>query len=195
MSDFNQSSYNFRDFVRRFTNFDPGQDPELVEIPVSKGGKAELFEETLFYVTLPNLNNIRKLCPHEGVRTLFWWLHHCQNVKWIKTLTIPDSTTSPMSDELLAEAVIEKFQIEEFDWRKLDISLDILTQSPHAKHFKIISLYSSGNWSTLYHWVLSKDGLAQLHNVSRPPRSFMMLVSLMTNASLGHRGQTPNRSP
>ncbi|KAH8898483.1 hypothetical protein GQ53DRAFT_418121 [Thozetella sp. PMI_491] len=175
MSDFNQSSYNFRNFVRRFTNLDPTTDPEVSDETAAKGVRLKLFEEKLFYVTLPNLNSIRKPCPHEGVRTLFWWLHHCQNVNWIKTLTIPDSTTSPMSDELLSEAVMQKFQIEEFDWRKLDISLDILTESPHAAHFRTITLYSSGNWSTMYHWILSNDGLAKLPNVStaqviRPPQ-------------------------
>lgn len=70
-----------------------------------------------------------------------------------------------MSDELVEEAIINKFQIEELDWRKLDIDLNTLTRSPHADQFTKLTLYASGNWSVLYHWVLSKDGIAKLPNV------------------------------
>ncbi|KAF2252977.1 hypothetical protein BU26DRAFT_560324 [Trematosphaeria pertusa] len=63
----------------------------------------------------------------------------------IRSLNIPDSTKSPLSEELVEAATIKPFKIEKFDWRKLDINLDILSQSEHSSHFKGITLYSSGN--------------------------------------------------
>lgn len=76
---------------------------------------------------------------------------------------MPDSATSPLSGELVKEAIIDQFEIERFDWRKLDISLDILT-APESKirdTVKELTLYSSGNWSVLYHWA-SEEGLVTL---------------------------------
>jgi len=186
MSDLNQSSYSFREFVKRLTLLDPSEDPESVDKPTDDDNysdeptdngnnsddptdgddSSEQFEKMLFFVYLPNLNHIRKPCPHEGVRTLFWWLHHNQHVQRIKILTIPDSTTSPMSDELVERGIVNKFEIEELDWRKLDINMNVLTGSPHSGVFTKLNLYSSGNWSVLYHWVFSDDGLAKLKNVS-----------------------------
>ncbi|QSZ30959.1 hypothetical protein DSL72_000518 [Monilinia vaccinii-corymbosi] len=77
---------------------------------------------------------------------------------------MPDSTTNSMSDTFVQESIINKFEIEKFDWRKLDVNLDILTSSSHADHFTELVLYSSGNWSVLYHW-LSDDGLAKLRKL------------------------------
>lgn len=76
---------------------------------------------------------------------------------------MPDSATSPMSEELVQEVIVDQFEIEKFDWRKLDISLDILT-APKSKirdTVKELTLYSSGNWSVLYHWA-SEEGLVTL---------------------------------
>ena len=70
-----------------------------------------------------------------------------------------------MSDELVEEAILKEFAVEEFDWRKLDINLDILTQSPHADHFTKVTLYANANWSLLHHWI-SDEGLAKLPNAS-----------------------------
>jgi hypothetical protein len=154
MSDFNQSSHDFTRFIDQLTQ---RSSPDNL-----------LFEETLFYVYLPDLNTFKKPCPHDGVRALFSWLGEHKGVKKIKNLNMPDSTTSPMSDELVGEAIIDRFEIEKFDWRKLDINLDILTKSEHAAQFTDITLYSSGNWSVLYHWK-SKDGLAKLEWVCIQP--------------------------
>jgi len=150
MSDFNQSSHDFKRFVEQLTK---GHAPSDL-----------YFEETLFYVYLPDMNTFKKSCPHDGVRDLFTWLSEEKKVETIKNLNIPDNTTCPMSDELVEEAVINRFQIEKFDWRKLDINIDILTKSEHASKFTDITLYSSGNWSVLYHWA-SKEGLCMLPNV------------------------------
>jgi len=142
---------------------------QVLEVPSKDiGSKVESkqvlqFEETLFFVHLPDFNYVRMPRPHEGVGKLFSWLQ-TKNVKTIKRLHIPDSTISPMSDEFVESAILDKFMIEELDWRKLDLNLDVLTRAKNKDHITDLSLYSSGNWSVLYHWI-SIDGLAKLPKV------------------------------
>lgn len=187
MSDFNRSSHDFKGFVEKLTKIDPassgnvrGDEKTQREPFGSRSGHAKShvggsaaaigrldFEPNLFFVSLPDFNNFRKPCPHEGVRSLFHWLHG-KGVKQIDELNMPDSTTSPMSDELVYEAILNVFTVRRFDWRKLDINLDILTRNPDtAKAITHLTLYSSGNWSTLYHWT-SVDGLPRLTSVCLP---------------------------
>ncbi|KAF1993814.1 subtilisin-like protein, partial [Amniculicola lignicola CBS 123094] len=178
MSDFNQSSHDFQRFVEKLRKLDPvktrngtlsrrstnlAHEEQRIQQAIGTTHETLSFEDTLFFVYLPDLNNIRKPCPHQGIRSLFEWLEG-KGVKRIITLNMPDSASSPMSDELVEDAIIRRFEIEKLDWRKLDISLDILTPSKDSDwspQITKLTLYSSGNWSVLYHY-LSKDGLARL---------------------------------
>ncbi|KAB8303089.1 hypothetical protein EYC80_004542 [Monilinia laxa] len=99
-SDFNQRTHDFTKFVEK-----------LIEI-----NSVEFkFEETLFFAHLPDLNSIRKPCPYEGVRPLVNWLQK-NGERRIKTLSMRDNTTTPMSDALVEEGIIQKFEIEKLDW-------------------------------------------------------------------------------
>lgn len=120
------------------------------------------FENILFYVCLPDLNYFKDP-PHAEIRRLFRWLTH-RGVEVIRHLSIPDSTTLPMDDVLVREDVTERFTINKIEWRKLDINLEVLTKSKSPDHLTSLTLYSSGNWSVLYHWI-SDDGLKNLHGV------------------------------
>jgi hypothetical protein len=162
MSDFNQSTHDFSRFVEHLK-----VDSQTDDLP---------FEKTLLYVYLPDLSTFRKECPHNELRTFFSWLNETKGVTAIKDLSIPDNISNPISDELMEQAVLQKFKIEKFDWRKLDISLDILTNSPFASELRDLKLYSSGNWSTLYHWA-SKDGLGSV--------CFPKVRNLLTVNSIG----------
>ncbi|OTA95155.1 hypothetical protein M434DRAFT_10064 [Hypoxylon sp. CO27-5] len=133
-------------------------------IETSTGNTSIEFEDTLFYVRLPDFDNFKE-SPHEEVRTLFWWLS-TRNVRIIKSLDIPDNTIRPICEELLEVAVLKKFEIHRLSWRKLDINLDILTSSGYASKLTDITLYSSGNWSVLYHWI-SEEGLVRLRGLQR----------------------------
>ena len=136
------------------------------------------FEDVLFYVCLPDLNYFKDP-PHAEIRRLFKWLQH-QGVNTIRHLCIPDSTTAPMHDVLVSEDVMERFKIEKFEWRKLDINLEVLTESMSPADFTELTLYSSGNWSVLYHWA-SNDGLKQLTGVSAA--RFMWRTQLLHSKS------------
>ncbi len=137
------------------------------------------FEDTLFFVHLPDLNYVKQPCPHKTMKILFAWLREKQHVQTIKKLNIPDNTNNPMSPAFFELNVLIGFEIESLDWRALDLNLDILTGSEGRRNdanmparpcktqasLKELTLYSRGNWSVLYHWI-SKDGLAKLPRVS-----------------------------
>ncbi|KAI1491853.1 hypothetical protein F5X96DRAFT_629727 [Biscogniauxia mediterranea] len=175
MSDFNSSSHDFKLFIDKLINLDDDPSTSLdgmAEYNRSLSGSNPVsshslsFESCLFFVYLPDLNNFRKPCPHEGVRELFDWLRDVKRVQRIKTLSIPDSTTSPMSDEFVHEAIVKSLRIEKFDWHKLDLNLEILTRSDYPEEFTELTLYSSGNWSVLYQWT-SDDGLPKLASLKK----------------------------
>lgn len=178
MSDFNQSSHNFERFVEKLTSLDADMEEDVDEMndemDLEEDNGTLQFEDTLFFVHLPDLNYVKQPCPHKTLKTLFRWLRKKKQVKIIKKLNIPDNTINPMNPAFFELNVLDSFEIEALDWRKLDMSLDILTGDADKKKppkmsatrnsLKELTLYSSGNWSVLYHW-LSKDGLARLPKV------------------------------
>jgi hypothetical protein len=169
MSNFNQSSHNFETFVDKLTQLD-------IDLP--EGKSVLRFEDTLFFVHLPDLNYVKQPCPHHTIHRLFDWLGR-KEVRTIKKFSIPDNTTYPLSDAFVQQYIIDAFDTEELDWRKLDVNLDIIAGTPDRRRLAKevnkptsntwkcltdLALYSSGNWSVLYHWI-SKDGLAKLEGV------------------------------
>lgn len=175
MSDFNQTSHNFEKFVKKLTTLDGNRD--------AHDETTLQFEDILFFVQLPDLNYVKQPLPHQVLQKLFSWLRNKKGVQTIKRLNVPDCTTNPMNPAFFRLNILNHFIIEELDWRILDLNLDILTQNiagqnsqdGNAKassktvnigdHLRKLTLYSSGNWSVLYHW-LSKNGLATLPKVS-----------------------------
>ena len=152
MSDFGQCYEDFKLYLDQLT--DDSADT--------------IYEETLVHVCLPDLNTFEDEYPYDWVRNFFSWLWN-KKVRIIRTLSLPDSITNPICEELVEEAILNRFEIRIFHWRRLDINLDILTGSKVAHHLTEISLYSSGNWSVLYHWV-SEDGLPKLPKVYFLPK-------------------------
>ncbi|CRG83434.1 Serine/threonine-protein kinase smg-1 [Talaromyces islandicus] len=184
MSDFNRSSHDFEKFVDRLITMKPRNikvDTDDDDTADSLTGMVS-FEDTLFFVQLPDLNHVKQPCYQETIRKLFCWLADDQGVKTIKRLYIPDSSLIPLSDAFIARYVLDQFQIEAMDWRRLDLNLDVFTQGcpgsledaeqapvtswDTRKHIKELTLYSSGNWSVLYHWI-SEEGLAKLPELEK----------------------------
>ncbi|KAI1658873.1 hypothetical protein F4813DRAFT_388133 [Daldinia decipiens] len=178
MSDFNQSSHNFEKFVEKLTSID--DEDEGVDL---EDDSTLQFEDTLFFVHLPDLNYVKQPCPHETLRMLFEWLRDKKHVEVIRKLTIPDNTINPMNPVFFEQHILDKFEIQALDWRTLDMNLDILTGSTSMENtldfqantlpipqtrlsLRELTLYSSGNWSVLYHWI-SKDGLAKVANLQK----------------------------
>ncbi|KAL4881677.1 hypothetical protein BJY04DRAFT_218119 [Aspergillus karnatakaensis] len=81
-----------------------------------------------------------------------------QGVKKIFKVTVNDLVGPPHSDRLIVE-LTRAYNIQHWDWRKLDISSDtILAAAPDVK---TVVMHSSGNLSTLQGWAC-KHGLARL---------------------------------
>ncbi|KAL7901847.1 hypothetical protein HDV64DRAFT_143531 [Trichoderma sp. TUCIM 5745] len=155
MSDFSNPSHDFVGFIKDLIETAP---------PAENKNESIQFEDILFYVCLPDFNYFKEP-PHNEIKKLFEWLRTRQ-VHTIKVLDIPDSTVHPMCDLLLEAAVFENFKVHKLTWRKLDINLKILTASRHASEIEDLTLYSSGNWSVLYHWV-SEEGLVTLQRLQK----------------------------
>ncbi|KAJ5657425.1 uncharacterized protein N7484_001074 [Penicillium longicatenatum] len=162
MSDFNSPSHNFEKFVDRLIELNPLKASGSSEGDQSPEDSSSLvFETSLLFVHLPDLNYIKQPCSPEVFRKFFQWLS--RQVENIRELKILDSTTSPLSDWFFCKFVSTKFHISKLDWRKLDIDLTILAET--GDYLEELTLYSSGNWGVLYHWT-SLDGLAQYPKVS-----------------------------
>ena len=138
------------------------------------------FEDILFFVHLPDLNYVKQPCPHSAISKLFLWLKEC-GVHTIRKLRIPDSTQNPLSEAFVQKYILDLFCIESLDWRKLDINTDVLLRCAAGEGrtgrgtkaldviqtnnvLQDLTLYSSGSWSTLYHWS-SDDGLVKIPQV------------------------------
>jgi hypothetical protein len=138
------------------------------------------YEETLFYLILPDFGHQISAKHHTEIEKLFEWLVN-MNVSSILELCVLDSLAFPMDDDFFQAKVLDKVCIRDLNWRKVDMNIDILYQNQefwkreYSKDnaissgsiydgLKKIHLYSSGNWSTLYHWA-SEDGLCQLDQV------------------------------
>lgn len=158
MSDFNQSSHDFNQFVKHLHEY---AKPNSV-------ARDLLFEETLLYVYLPDLQLLPDKNVHDAMELFFSWLWG-HGVKKIKELSIPDSRFRPLSEDFVQESILKKFKgIEKLDWRKLDLDLTLLAEREEVvSKLTDLTLYSSGNWSVLYHWA-SADGIAKLEKVCCP---------------------------
>lgn len=181
MSDFNCPLLDFEMFVNRLTSTEAGHmdhDSDGEQDPSISPPGMILLEDTLFFVQLPDLNHVKRPCYQETIRKLFSWLARTQRVETIKRLYIPDSSLTPLDDAFIALYILNQFKIEAMDWRKLDLNLEVLTSGSSGRrtepelaanwnvrnHLKELTLYSSGNWSVLYHWI-SEEGLARLPKV------------------------------
>lgn len=148
-SDFNEPSHDFSQFIR--------------DIWKNRGAMKDLqFEPTLFYVVLPDFYHHDNTQFHDEVETLFKWLEEFQEVTSIVDLVIPDSFQKPMEDNFIQLKILDKFYVTSLNWRKMDINMEILTESVKTKKsLRQVQLYSSGNWSILHHWA-SDDGLRKI---------------------------------
>ncbi|KAL4950088.1 hypothetical protein BDW69DRAFT_187706 [Aspergillus filifer] len=177
MSDFNRPSHDFKEFVDSLITM-PKTTKHHLDDDDDEGNavgpsRTVSFEDTLFFVQLPDLNYVKQPCNQGTIGKLFSWLAKTQGVKTINRLYIPDNSLNPLSDAFIARCVLDQFRIEVMDWRKLDANLEVFTcgcddqgTGNTRRHIKELTLYSSGNWSVLYHWIC-EDGLAKLPELNK----------------------------
>jgi hypothetical protein len=81
-------------------------------------------------------------------------------VKKIMKLLAIDSLLRGVDDHRVAQWASD-FEVEELDWRKLDLDLDRFSSS---LPLRTICLYSRGNWGALYYWT-SDEGVLKFNKV------------------------------
>jgi hypothetical protein len=149
--------------------------------------KSLQFEDILQYVQIPqhpfrspavsrqvsevaDIKPVKEGTGRRDFEAIFNALHK-SGVRKILRLMVDDDESCPHQDELI-ESLGNQFQIEDFQWRKMDISSIVLRHaSPHARK---LHLFCSGNHSVLRDWS-SKDGLSQLALVSQMPTNCRMV--------------------
>lgn len=155
------------------------------------------FEDTLQYVAIPFLHVKRKpqvlkanvkddSHPLDGngrgdLVFLFNFLER-KNIKRIIRLTIDDMRSPAHSDEAI-EMCLAPFDIEVWDWRKIDICIATILTS--ARDVREVYLYWSGNNAVLWGWS-DTQGLALLKKLERvilrvEPVSGCLYSSLIQN--------------
>jgi hypothetical protein len=118
------------------------------------------FESTLKYVYIPipdsngDLQNLPKMqAPHDEVNRILQWLTLEKGVRKIIELRVVDSSHRPHREDQIVDA-IRKFDVEIFDWRVVDLSIDcVLDAAPNVEE---LHLYSC-TWNSLCQWT-SKEG-------------------------------------
>ncbi|KAI1824956.1 hypothetical protein F4861DRAFT_538412 [Xylaria intraflava] len=128
------------------------------------------FESILKYVALPKLeledyiadaeehnqDNSQQVASQRvtDLRAVFQWLRN-NNVKRILKVTVVDYGSPCHSDAIIEEA-LKDFQVEIWDWKKVNMCTDVISNSTSmARH---VSLYSSCNNAVLMGWA-SAEGL------------------------------------
>ncbi|PSN59993.1 subtilisin-like protein [Corynespora cassiicola Philippines] len=84
----------------------------------------------------------------EDMKTVFDWLRG-KGVKVIVKVMVIDDGDTPHSDRAIEES-LEEFQVENWDWKKLDISSEVISRS--TTKVEEVSLYCSGNNAVLMGW-------------------------------------------
>lgn len=124
------------------------------------------FQPYLKSVTIPNLDRFREhKCAAEisalfgsEVKHILQWLRRVKGVRKIFKLRVLDSRHRPHNEETLEEA-IRGLDIEELDWKRLDLSTRTVRDA--ATTSRTVHLYASGSWTPIYHWV-GQSGLELL---------------------------------
>ncbi|KAL6831797.1 hypothetical protein V8C40DRAFT_159755 [Trichoderma camerunense] len=146
------------------------RNPTISNAFLSRLGKHLRFESILKYVALPKLaledhsadtdeqnresSQLSGRQDSNDLRAVFQWLRN-NNVKRIIKVSVIDYG-SPCHSDAAIEKALEGFNVEIWDWKKVDLCTNVIANSTtESRH---ISLYSSCNSAVLMGWA-SSDGL------------------------------------
>ncbi|EHK20594.1 uncharacterized protein TRIVIDRAFT_154276, partial [Trichoderma virens Gv29-8] len=130
------------------------------------------YEQTIKYARFPSLeDNIdnqgsisgRACNDHREVFDVLDWLNGQKNVTSIVELKVPDRMFKPHNELDIAEYV-KKFEVENLNWRFLDLSLSIFDNEVKGR-IKKLHLYASGKRVAIDHW-LGYEGITSFPKVS-----------------------------
>jgi hypothetical protein len=163
-----QTSVNLISSHKRITAKVAPSSPES-HVPHTEENRSRYcaeFQPYLNFVSFPDLEEVRRRRCAKIMRDLFGqevlyvikWLRLVKGVKKIIRLKVLDSRYEPHKEEVIEEA-IKDVDVEELDWRRLDLS--IRTVQAAAANVKTPHLYSGGDWASICHW-MSENGINRL---------------------------------
>ncbi|UKZ78892.1 hypothetical protein TrVFT333_006638 [Trichoderma virens FT-333] len=130
------------------------------------------YEQTIKYARFPTLednvddqqsSSSRTCIDHTEVFDVLDWLKEQKGVTSIVELKVPDRMFKPHNELKIAEYV-KKFEVENLDWRFLDLSLSLFDDEVKGR-IKKLHLYSSGKHVAINHW-LGSEGIASFPKLS-----------------------------
>ncbi|KAI0906245.1 hypothetical protein F4823DRAFT_90753 [Ustulina deusta] len=155
-----------------------GISPKVTRTQMQNGLQHLAFEDVLQYVAIPavEITDSSPAKPKSGQRVqrpdgtgrsdlkwLFNWLRDDKKVNTILKVIVEDLHEPSHSDEVI-EACLTKMNVDVWDWKKRDLSPDVLHTVAPCVH--TVHLYWSGNNATLRAWS-EPDGLRRLTNLRR----------------------------
>lgn len=90
-------------------------------------------------------NSIPTLTKQADLAHVFTWLYK-RHVRKIERVTVIEDRETPQQDSTIVKC-LEKFNVEIWDWEKMDISSEVISKS--SKVIREIRLHSSGNEAVL----------------------------------------------
>jgi hypothetical protein len=147
---------------------------DLLAALAGRGGITR-FEDTLQYVSIPNLRVINMEIPRDPAREEGWrssnrkdyvyifdWLRsEAIGVKQILRIVVEDDDHNFHSDEAI-EFALKGFKVESWNWMRSDMCSRVIREA--APTVRDLTLYWSGNNAILRSWA-AEDGLPQLEEV------------------------------
>jgi hypothetical protein len=111
----------------------------------------------LLYVGLPRIQGPSRQSRQEKLGRILEWLER-RNVERILTLRMPDLEHNPYRDDDIVKYLTKFKEVEELNWEKLDMSLEILGDGDGNIHgVKKVWLYSA-SWGMISYWT-SREGI------------------------------------
>jgi hypothetical protein len=176
LSAFDAPHLNFSIFLNTLgLDWEEVQRAEIRKASLPASKLPVVYSSTLAYVKFPNLTPCAPgASPRREVEDVLRWLRDVKSVEEIVRLFVPDCMTDPHSDAVVERSLklfygdtskaqeTENANFKELNWRKLDMSTDILVR--HAPGVERLFLYSSGNWAVIDHW-FGPSGLILLTKV------------------------------
>ena len=154
LSCFNDPSYNIDAFLDSIERLSEGSDMfSSIDLP-----------STLLYVGLPKIQSVPRHLRIEKLARIFNWLKR-RNVESILKIQIPDLEYEPYREDDIEKCLTKFKEIEELNWVKLDMSLEVLGDSEGKIHgVRKIWLYSA-NWGMINYWT-GLEGVVNYSQVS-----------------------------
>jgi hypothetical protein len=155
LSCFDDTSYNLDTFLDRIEQSSPDETDMFSSI---------IFPKLMLYVGLPKIQATEGHSRQMKLNRIFAWLRR-RDVEGILKLRIPDLEHDPYREDDVEKCLGRFNEIEELNWEKLDMSLEVLGDNDgKIRGVQKIWLYSA-NWGMISYWT-GLEGIIRYPQIS-----------------------------